>query len=644
MSKPLRLRHFQQLCALCLKDFPCGPGSWNKPNRAPDWRRSSGFGEQELGGAGVEETETLIEYLNGTLSPWTLEDACGQERGLKEMAVRSHGPICSDFIFKYFTKLRIVDKGVSVVDERLLRFINLEELVLSGNHISEINSDHLPRALKVLELCANEISDMKGLCKNPPPGLQHLGLGYNRLSSVTNYKYLMAAFWPELVSLDLSFSGFGDQVGMMDALATLPSLRCLVLQGAPLTLAPSYPGYTLDSLPRLIFLDDARVSPDERHCFSGLAKKRELIAEEGVVIVKIGELKGIPDPCLEAEKTANEFPFIAYSFLITYEFLGYNPLALVQQTEYESDGLPVSSSSGINYKDQERTWLTVSTHTRGNYRWRAAGPEQARRSQDYVVAGKKPSQIKDSRQESCSFNVDSISFYTAYNFKCVPTTEGIYITQELSGISPKCHRSVPCPDGSWKLFLTIHRTPGVIWTEVMDSEYRAVHRTRDLPALKRFFLRGLQVTVEEQKVLSWPANTGENTGTKPTSGKKGAGKEKEDGKGKPKDKKKKEPQLELIQEPPVRRTLGSAWVALESLLSGEGHIETVCDCGVLQTSQAARPLPAGEKESIKKVKGKGKAKKSNEVEAVTEVAPSQPTPLTVEFTVQLSKWRTTAEA
>ncbi|XP_069038265.1 leucine-rich repeat-containing protein 43 isoform X4 [Lepisosteus oculatus] len=527
----------QQLCALCLKDFPCGPGSWNKPNRAPDWRRSSGFGEQELGGAGVEETETLIEYLNGTLSPWTLEDACGQERGLKEMAVRSHGPICSDFIFKYFTKLRIVDKGVSVVDERLLRFINLEELVLSGNHISEINSDHLPRALKVLELCANEISDMKGLCKNPPPGLQHLGLGYNRLSSVTNYKYLMAAFWPELVSLDLSFSGFGDQVGMMDALATLPSLRCLVLQGAPLTLAPSYPGYTLDSLPRLIFLDDARVSPDERHCFSGLAKKRELIAEEGVVIVKIGELKGIPDPCLEAEKTANEFPFIAYSFLITYEFLGYNPLALVQQTEYESDGLPEQKSSSLKNPADP----TVFTGTEG-----------ARE-----IIQEPQSSERDSHEESGNYPL----------------------------------RTAP-PDG---IEVTIHRTPGVIWKEVMDSEYRAVHRTRDLPALKRFFLRGLQVTVEEQKVLSWPANTGENTGTKPTSGKKGAGKEKEDGKGKPKDKKKKEPQLELIQEPPVRRTLGSAWVALESLLSGEGHIETVCDCGVLQTSQAARPLPAGEK-------------------------------------------------
>ncbi|MBN3316663.1 LRC43 protein, partial [Atractosteus spatula] len=539
------------------------------------------------------------------------------------MAVRSPGRICSDFIFKYFTKLRIVDKGVSIVDEWLLRFINLEELVLSANHISEINSDHLPRTLKVLELCANEISDMKGLCKNPPPGLQHLGLGYNRLSSVTNYKYLMAAFWPELVSLDLSFSGFGDQVGMMDALATLPSLRCLVLQGAPLTLAPSYPGYTLDSLPRLIFLDDARVSPDERHCFSGLAKKRELIAEEGVVIVKIGKLKGIPDPCLEAEQITNEFPLIAYSFLITYEFLGSNPLALVPQTEDESGRLPVSSGFGM---------LIVSTHTRGNYHERAAGLGQARSSQDYVVTGKKSSQIKDSRQ------VLTVALPRSANSTIAPRT------QELSGISPKCHSSVPCPDASWKPFLTIHRTPGLTWTEVMDSEYRAVHRTRDLPALKRFFLRGLQVTVEEQKVLSWPADTGENAGTKPASGKKGAGKEKEDGKGKPKDKKKKEPQLELIQDPPVRRTLGSAWVALEGLLSGEKHIETVCDCGVLQTSQAARPLPAGEKVHRRSIPGKGKAKKSNEVEAVTEVAPSQPTPLTVEFTVQLSKWRTTAEA
>lgn len=38
------------------------------------------------------------------------------------------------------------------------------------------------------------------------------------------------------------------------------------------------------------------------------------------------------------------------------------------------------------------------------------------------------------------------------------------------------------------------------WAEVIDCNYAGTHRVRDLAALKHFILRGLWLTVEEQKV------------------------------------------------------------------------------------------------------------------------------------------------
>lgn len=48
---------------------------------------------------------------------------------------------------------------------------------------------------QVLELCCNAVADLQELCAQPPPQLQHLGLGYNRLCGPSQDKYLTADFW-----------------------------------------------------------------------------------------------------------------------------------------------------------------------------------------------------------------------------------------------------------------------------------------------------------------------------------------------------------------------------------------------------------------------------------------------------------------
>lgn len=76
------------------------------------------------------------------------------------------------------------------------------------------------------------------------------------------------------MSLDLSWSGYTEHYALVDALSRLPHLRNLVLEGNPLTLTTLYPGFTLDSLVHLLYLDGNQITPDDRHRFSGLAQLR----------------------------------------------------------------------------------------------------------------------------------------------------------------------------------------------------------------------------------------------------------------------------------------------------------------------------------------------------------------------------------
>ncbi|NXT02230.1 LRC43 protein, partial [Jacana jacana] len=320
---------WKHLRRLALQDFPCGLGSWNKScfdaHRSP-CRVQPGpdpAGQEETMPLGEESPEALMELLRDPHSPWALPPGCSpQDQQLRETAVLAPELVRGSKVFQLFRSLRIIDKGVEEVDEGLLQFHQLEELILSTNQISRINSANLPRTLKqVLELCCNAVADLQDLCAHPPPELQHLGLGYNRLCSPSQDKYLTAAFWPNLVSLDLSFNNFMDLLGLVSQLSSLQKLRVLVLQGNPLALVPTYRGFLVDSLPKLSILDDIHIEPDERHQFHGLARQPEQIRNEARVVVSIGEIKGVPDPSVQQQlEVGSKVPVVTYSYCVTYQF------------------------------------------------------------------------------------------------------------------------------------------------------------------------------------------------------------------------------------------------------------------------------------------------------------------------------------
>ncbi|NXY33022.1 LRC43 protein, partial [Pomatorhinus ruficollis] len=259
---------------LGLQDFPCGFGSWVGVWGGTAVGHGTGLPLPVLSPCLQNKSR-----LHGRRSPWVeparLEEAPPQDVVLirvTQMSRRStHVHVTLATRYHRDKSAKPSSLQVEEVVEGLLRFQQLEELILSANNISRVPSAHLPRTLKVLELCCNAVDDLQDLCARPPPGLQHLGLGYNRLCGPSQEKHLSVEFWPNLVSLDLSFNSLTDLLELVSQLSTLQNLHILVLQGNPLALIPTYRGFLVDSLPKLSILDDIHIWPEEREQFHGLA-------------------------------------------------------------------------------------------------------------------------------------------------------------------------------------------------------------------------------------------------------------------------------------------------------------------------------------------------------------------------------------
>ncbi|XP_061671988.1 leucine-rich repeat-containing protein 43-like [Syngnathoides biaculeatus] len=557
--------------------------------------------------------------------------------------------------------------AVSVVDNCLLKFCNLQELVLSANRICEISADNLPRTLKtgtnnsqdpcptpptpkqmkgtllsmqfnpniqVLELRANQLCALGRLAISPPPRLQYLGLAANHLGSHRDVAQLTGRQWPELVCLDLSECDFGEQRPLLKALGTLPCLRTLVLEGNPFTLAPSYPGFAVDALPRLCYLDAVWIAPEERHRYRGMARmsqarqpgqthniqrssgqmlsnpmalpprsflttlvtstreenpasaflmgrRVDLLVDWASATVCVGQMQGIPDPLLDEDPDAPEFPVVSYSYVISYMFYSH------QTTAYQE----VVGGGVAKSQDQGQDQSSEQTQT-----------SNKKNEKETVV-----SNVAEGTKEHSS------------------STESRY------------------------------RTSAQSWADCVDFDEALKFVVRDLSGFKKFLHQGFQVFIEQEKILSWPAEASDE----------GAGEGAMDKKGKQakvKDKRKKAV-VELVADPPVATVLASSHVSLQGLLYGHQKVEALCDFGCLHKDPPIEdaPVTADEEnrakdESKKKGGGAGGGRAGNKKPANTKgirrgrgseerdaATPNQAETATVELSVELKKWRHASE-
>ncbi|XP_052075661.1 leucine-rich repeat-containing protein 43-like isoform X9 [Mytilus californianus] len=607
-----------QLRTLCLKEFPCGGGSWRetktknlKKLKTKDDVESKYSITLKDFGAEHEKTETLQEYVGSKLSPWNLDYSWSEEaKQLREIAVKSPWLIDDNFILSHFKTLRIVDKQVAEVDKELLKFRNLEELTLSANKLVTVNTKNLPLSLRVLELCANQISDLSALCVRPPL-LIHLGLGMNKISFMGDY--LTGDYWPNLLSLDLSHNNLSDLLDVIRKLGTLPKLRNLILQGNPLALIAGYRGYTIDSLRKLNILDDIMISADEKHHYKGLARRREYILDEAKVTLEVGYIKGVPMPDeIKNPDDQPEYPIVERKYLVQFMFLAETvskpEVMHIPHDELEMPGLggesPMPSGDQSTYSGMPNGTILKSKSKTKN--------------------GKKTSpaiaEMEEETDMSFTETAKNVNFTAEPEVVIArePTTE----LEKLEEQDQSVCQSTPDPGqreggGSPDKEQNKEEADDVIkesplnsgmgpWSEDIQLNWSQVVIRDDLLGLRNFFKQGMNIMVMEEmvhctpdstvgsavsksasakdkKVLCTPADETPDL-TSPSGQKKDKKKdekkdEKKDLKGKDDKgkggKKKKEQEMELKRGPPSYTTLANFHIPLEEFLEGEYEFKTV---------------------------------------------------------------------
>ncbi|KAM5311624.1 N-acetyllactosaminide beta-1,3-N-acetylglucosaminyltransferase 4 isoform 3-T3 [Glossophaga mutica] len=616
----------EHLRQLCLHEFPCGAGSWNKSRFLPrtwhTWRELTPR-EEEATSPEEETEEDLLGLVCSPQSPWALpEDSSEEDRFLRQLAIRNPLMLKDTFLYSYFRSLRVVGKQVSLVDSGLLKFPKLEELVLSANQIKEIAAANLPPTLKVLELYDNAIASLECLCARPPPGLQHLGLGNNKLPGPQQSLYLTAEHWPNLVSLDLSFNDLIDLQGMVSSLSTLRRLRLLVLQGNPLALVPYYRGFTIDSLGRLCVLDDVTVSPTEKFQFRGLRNRGELLAPEAQLVVTIGNVRGVLDTSVLDPEPGPQGPIITYNYYVTYDF--------------------VEDEEGEREEEYPEVLAEVFERSFSQEQLDKEALEQTAGSTESVPTSGTPSVELEGSVGSAGFSSLPRSTDSA---------------QELAKLRPRVDpRLFPSPG---TVLFSTSRKP---WADIIPCNYEMQHVLRGLVPLKAFLLSGTTVTIVEEKILSWPdapppvdsplsarkekgeKNKKENEQKGPDGKDKAARGKKEMTKEQKGSKKKRDVPKELHQDPPILRVLGSGLVVLEPLLAGESLVSTLCNFGVIRTLESDRLTFLRDSKNKKAKKPMEPGKSKNKAQAPVFEGNYQPEPLTVEVQIQLTQCRSAEEA
>jgi len=508
---------------------------------------------------------------------------------LRQLAVQKPQVISEAFIFQHFTTLRLVDRNINEVDRGLLKFTNLQELSLTGNCLTSVVGAHLPKSLTVLQLFANKFTDLTDLAINPPPNLQHLGVGYNQLTDLSSY--MSPYFWPNLLSLDLSHNRIGHVMPTLQTLSQLISLRNLSLISNPITLAPGYRGCTLDMIPQLQILDDVSISDDDRLHFTDISRE-PVQWDQAIFTVLFPILENLRQPPEnEALDEANfHYPIQKkYSYLIRFHF--------------------VSDSS----------------------------PNDGTTSVAQTTSGVVPQTSEDGASPAVQVTL-------------TPAATSENLLPPLSPGSEEIEGAGASPDGEIEEYVpvgAVFQTEPVPWESNSEFLKPVIVRCSDLTLLEKFLGGEVQFTVIEKVIESFTAIAPPDpTSPTPTSGTKKKG-GKDEKKGKKVDTSSKPLKdkdgniLKWVDNPATYNEIANIKVDLKPLLSN-GITSDKTQCTVTEKPPPETPQPEDGRASAASGKGgkkggnKGAGTKSKKVPTPLPVTP--PEPLRLEYKMERVKW------
>ncbi|CAD8184823.1 unnamed protein product [Paramecium pentaurelia] len=157
--------------------------------------------------------------------------------------------ICNkEYMIETYTNIVFDSEDITLMDNQLLQFKNLQLLRLNHNKIEIVQ--HLPQQLIELHLFNNPITALNLLKHN----LQYLGLGYCLLND--DAIQTISKFLPQLIGLDLAHNQLCDLEYSVEACKKISNLKMLSLYGNPLVLMPQYFIYIVDNLLNLRNFDE----------------------------------------------------------------------------------------------------------------------------------------------------------------------------------------------------------------------------------------------------------------------------------------------------------------------------------------------------------------------------------------------------
>lgn len=237
------------------------------------------------------EYSALVSSITGHLSRENDKKKFPRPKSaLFEDAVKEVAEKCGrDLVVSCFTKLNFSGRKITRIGNRFKSLFgkgaNLRELIISRNRLEELCD--IPACLTQLYATQNSISRVQNLASLQH--LQHIGLGFNRLSNVD---FLRDA-GHMLISVDLSFNELEDIHHVVDVMSQLPHLQILALMGNVISLNPNYRPFVIRECQSLMILDDIKITEEERE----FVMMNEIInAENSATIdlmVQINKLSGL---------------------------------------------------------------------------------------------------------------------------------------------------------------------------------------------------------------------------------------------------------------------------------------------------------------------------------------------------------------
>jgi len=288
-------------------------------------------------------------------SSWSPELA-----SLKMLSVTRPADITAALVRAHFRTLLLRDCRCTELGS-LLDFRNLTTLSLTANYLRTVVGDDLPRSLTILHLNANCLESLESLAQGPPPKLAHLGLSANNISHCSSSCF-SPAVWSHLLSLDLSDNALVDLPETLAALASLPRLLTLSLQGNPIYLLQCYRSLVQQRLPNLTLLDNQPILPS-------LYRKPQVIAEQSATLtaclsISLKLLKYAPEyKAPEAQDDPKYVPTMGYSYefrLLPPPPTALSPAAAAKAAVVAAHGAAAAAAEAIGKAKENGSSTTVT--------------------------------------------------------------------------------------------------------------------------------------------------------------------------------------------------------------------------------------------------------------------------------------------